>query len=362
MSLNRLRACCFVALALACGSLASAAAPAPSLAAADGIVSAAALPAGCPLERPFDVPVYFHYRVDGPWHRADFAVAVPGDVERIARWLLTPLAYPEWAFTDPQGKPNLREVEIDEPAGEGRVRVGRETWRGRVAWEEHGAVRGLRLTLLGESAVKEAYVEVTLRPAPGCSESASLVTGRVAWKLGWMARLFGGNAKSVPALFALRLRDDVLARSLREPDARASLLGGVIRAEVGGRGIVFVEGPGGLRPAPGDRLLWLEPHMTDSAAAAALARRMEARERVTLGAFLAALDGRHAVIGYLARVERGAAEHPVIVAGDGRSAFYRIHVAAGSAEEPSSMSIQMGFVPATAIPPSAAPGGLPQRP
>jgi hypothetical protein len=319
-----------------------------TLDAASEILSAAALPAGCPLDDPRDVPTFHAYRQDGAWHLADVAIVVPGSAERVGRWLLDPRTYADWTLNRPDGEPNLGEVDVDEERGRGRLLLGEEEWLGTIARVSTGDVRGVRYELDDAGRVQAAFVELTLRPAPGCAARGSLVTARVGWKLGWFIRMLAGNMRRIPTLFALRLRDDVLGRALREPEALRALLGSSIRPRAG-EPAEFLAGAGGFRPAPGDHLLRLAPFVVDSAAVAATARRIhEEKKKLTFADILPSFQGRYAVVGYLAWVERGPARRFVIVGGHEHEATYKIDVIIRTSLEDSSLRVKMGTVASTA--------------
>ena len=130
----------------------------PTLDTATEILTAAALPAGCPLDDPRDVPTFHAYRSEGPWHLADVAIVIPGSAERVGTWLLDPSTYPEWTLTRPDGEPNLQDVQVDESNGEGSVRLGKEEWRGTITRTSTDDVRGVRYELLDTGRVQAAFV------------------------------------------------------------------------------------------------------------------------------------------------------------------------------------------------------------
>ena len=316
----------------------------PTLDAANEILSAAALPAGCPLDDPRDVPAFHAYRQEGAWHLADVAIVVPGSAEHVGRWLLDPKTYADWTINRPDGEPNLNEVEVDEEKGRGRVRVGKEDWNGTIARVVEGSVRGVRYELTDVGRVQAAYVEVTLRPAPGCAEHGSVVTARVAWKLGWFIRMLAGSMRRIPTLFAIRLRDDILGRALREPEALQALLGRSIRLRPEGSS-EFTAGEGGFRPARGDRILRMAPFVVDSPVLAATARKLhEVKRKQTFADVLPSFQGRYAIVGYLAWVERGPGRRFVLVGGNEEEATYKIEVIIRTGLEDSSLRVKLGTV------------------
>lgn len=315
-----------------------------TLDAATEILDAAALPAGCPLDDPRDVPTFHAYRQDGPWHLADVAIVVPGAADHVARWLLDPHTYPDWTLNRPDGEPNLHDVQVDETKGEGSVRLGGEEWLGTVDRISHGSVRGVRYELSDAGRVQAAYVELTLRPAPACAGRGSVVTARVAWKLGWFIRMLAGSMRRIPTLFAIRLRDDLLGRALRDPAALTALLGRSIRTGPTGPP-EFTSGDGGFRPARGDRLLRLAPFVVDSPDAAATVHRLHVeKKKLSFADILPSLQGRYAIVGYLAWVERGPLRRFVVVGGTDREATYKIDVTIRTGLEDSSLRMTMGYV------------------
>ncbi len=346
------------AVLIALGSLVAPAAQAqpPTLDAATEILTAAALPVGCPLDDPRDVPTFHAYRTEGAWHVADVAIVVPGSPERIAPWLLDPSTYPAWTLNRPDGEPNLNDVQIDEGKGEGSVRLGKEEWRGTIARTSAGSIRGVRFELADAGRVQAAYVELTLRPATGCADRGSVVTGRVAWKLGWFIRMLAGNMRHIPTLFAVRLRDDILGRALGDPAALAALLGDSIRFGDAAGPPEFTAGDGGSRPARGDRLLRLAPFVIDSPVAAATVERLrEEKKKHTFADVLPALRGQYAMVGYLAWIERGARRQFVTVGGTDREATYKIDVIIRTGLEDSSLRMTMAYVD------PSAPAAYPRR-
>ena len=296
---------------------ATASASAGPLAEARRIAAAAGLlDAPCPFADGSGIPAYFHYREDGAASVADSAVLVPGSVNGTARWLTRIEEVPAWAFLAEDGSPNLGAVSLGE-RGIARARVGRETWEGRLTRFDAGASSGVLIDMLGGGRIKEASLELSALPTERCPD-ASIVTVRVRWKLGLLARLFAGDLRTAPALFALRLRDDIVARALCDPAVLSKASRLIIERDAQERLIIKKEtgapvpnGPG--PPASGDRVLRALPAFVRLAEdrQGGIASAMEKTRGGTsvdpgefLGTFLSALDGRHELQGVRLLLER----------------------------------------------------------
>jgi len=123
----------FTALATGSGSLSGPAFSQPAMLDAAVEILAAAAFDGCPGDRPQRMPIFYRYRAEGAWHRADVAVAAPASAAAVESWLLRPEAFPGWALVDAHGRANLRDLRLDPGRNRGTLFLGPETWRGKSA-------------------------------------------------------------------------------------------------------------------------------------------------------------------------------------------------------------------------------------
>lgn len=78
--------------------------------------------------------------------------------------------------------------------------------------------------LLEQGKLKEPRLDVEATADAQCP-GATRVVARFSWSFGALARLAGGDAKDLPALFAIAVRDDVIARALTTPARAQALVG-----------------------------------------------------------------------------------------------------------------------------------------
>jgi hypothetical protein len=210
------------------------------------------------------VPAYFHYAQTGGVHLAEAALLLPLTLAEAADVLESVEGYPRWALVATDGSPVLRELWFDAPTGRGHVRLDDSEeglFEGVLTRRRDASARGTRIEMLGGVHIKQAAIEaVALSPA-GCP-GASVVTVRITWKPGVLARLFAGGMLSVPASFVLAIRDDLAAHLLLRSGSLETLVGAPLRREAGKWVVAGASRSAeGEAPREGEEILRVEPSM-----------------------------------------------------------------------------------------------------
>lgn len=172
--------------------------------------------AGCPLDGSASIPSYFHRERSGASYVAEIALVLPMTLEQTVRTLQSVEEYPRWAFVDPHGAPNLKDLAFDPHSGLGEVRFAdgdEATLQGRFTLHRAGEGFGVRLELLESDPIKNVVLEVVAFPAEACSD-ATIVTIRLGWKIGFFGRIAARDLAWIPGLFVVALRDDLVAHAL----------------------------------------------------------------------------------------------------------------------------------------------------
>ena len=153
-------------------------------------LGAAACRAECPTATG-PLPSGFAYSVDGGRHSAEAVALLPLPVSRVAPIAEAVKAEPTWT--------NL---------------------------EAKGSVPGpVRLQpLLQQNKLKDPKLEIDAVADAQCA-GATRVTARFSWSFGALARALGGDAKDIPALLAIAVRDEVIARVLTTPEEASRRVG-----------------------------------------------------------------------------------------------------------------------------------------
>ena len=156
--------------------------------------------------------------------------------------------------------------------------------------------------LLEQGKLKEPRLDVDATADAQCP-GATRVVARFSWSFGALARLAGGDAKDIPALFALAVRDEVIARALTSPERAQALVGAA--------------------PAPDMTLVRVAPQGLDipDAALKTLLPRLKALESASdadmgdvLSVFFDIQRQATAIAGFGALSKKGAT--PTLVSGD----------------------------------------------
>lgn len=174
--------------------------------------------ASCPDVEVGGLPAFFRQDSAGGTQLAEGAALVPVAPRTVRHWLEDLEEVPAWAFLGSDGKPILGSVTLDESRQTGALRLGDEAWEGSFRRERTETAFAIHVELVGGRRVKEAFVELGVLPAGGCA-GGSVLTIRVGWRFGLLTRMFGGDLTRIPALFALRLRDDAVGRALLDDPA-----------------------------------------------------------------------------------------------------------------------------------------------
>lgn len=268
----------------------------PLRATAQDAAGAAASPCAAPL-----IAGFSHELRDGR-HVTSVEIGVPAPLSEVAAVLADPASLPGWLFRGPGGAPTLHDVSWDRATGAFRVLVG----AGGEGLPLQGTMR-VESTPAGTSMrgsgshgdVRSWSFEVSARPDAACADR-SLVALRMELAFSMKARLFGGQAKSLPLLLALAARDDIASRFVLTPERLRGLGMPTVVANESGRPALSLEGK------PVAEVLSCRPHGigVGAARAAAFGQVLQSMEsgKVDIGdlldAMTAAIDGRHPVLSW----------------------------------------------------------------
>ena len=168
------------------------------------------------------LPSSFTYEVTDARHVATASVSLPMTVDRVAPHAAAVQAEPTW--TNLQAKGSIAPPMKLKP-------------------------------LVQNDKLRDTELKIEAEADPQCPGS-TMVRARFGWSFSTLARLMGGDAKDIPALFALAARDEVIARALTSPGMARAVAG---PARVDGVELVRIA-PFGL-DVPDDAMAKLRPRL-----------------------------------------------------------------------------------------------------
>lgn len=183
------------------------------------------LAAGCPDETR-ELATWFGTTARRGVQSATTAVVVPAPLPDVAAWILQPSRWPEWLLVSPDGAPNLAAVSHDAETGRTAVSLlgssDGEQLEGTLAIRRENGEAVASLSLEAGSPFKFVKIELAALKCDCADTAIGVMT--LTWKLGALARMFGGAHADLPTLFALRVRQDLVAQALSSPEALARVV------------------------------------------------------------------------------------------------------------------------------------------
>lgn len=294
-----------------------------------------------------ELPAWFLHEPGGGRRSAEAGAILPMAAAEATAFLDDVTAWPSWLFVDEQGAPGLREVRLDPSSGRAKVTVGDAVLSGRLRREADAGGLALRVDMLGGKHVRDLGLEVAVLPLAGCPQACVGVV-RCDWKVSLGARVFAGQAASLPAMVVLALRDDLVAHAMDLGGLWGLALG--LELEEGAEGLVVAGAPPGQEGAegalpPGSRLLRSEPGLIRTVPPGRVdpLRALAGREKVSLDEYLEAFwraqSGRQSIVGHAVTVA-GQGEPRVVhlPKPDGQTLAYGIRLSSGSLSFSSSVT------------------------